>query len=233
MGLLIILTSLNFMSNTAKQSTLQTVKKAVKLWLKTKFPTIFFTPHMLKEECNLLKKHILTTKHIVEFGAGGSTFLFLKNNKYVYTVENNSTFVQMLKSIKYFNAAMANGRLKLCYIDLGPIRGWGKPIDETRKTSWITYAENVWATIPADIKIGIVFVDGRFRVLCTLFAILNTSPGTKIIIHDFTSRPAYHPILEFLEPLATVSTLVVFKKKQDFSIKRINDLIQVYRYDPQ
>jgi hypothetical protein len=221
------------MSNTARRSILQRVKTGIKHWLKRKFPTIFFTPHMRRDECNLLKKQILTAEHIVEFGAGGSTFLFLKNKKQVYTVENNAAFVETLKGIKYFNNAIAGGRLNFCNIDLGPVRGWGRPADETKKDSWIGYAGKVWDNIPGDTKIDIVFVDGRFRVLCALYAIIKTSPDTRIIIHDFSNRTAYESLLEFLEPVASASTLVVFKKKHDLPAQRINELIQVYRYDPR
>lgn len=219
------------MSTEPKTNSFQSLKRKVRYFLNRNYPTVFFTPHMLKDEFNLFKKHTADSKNIIEYGAGGSTFFFLKNRKNLYTVENNLPFVELLKSMKYFNKMVSLGKIKFFYVDLGPTAGWGKPVDESNKENWILYASKVWDEIPAGVKIDTIFIDGRCRVLTGLYSILKTDKDAKFIIHDFWTRKQYHVLLDFLEPIETASQLIVCKKKEDIDLKKVEELIKVYRYE--
>ena len=58
-----------------------------------------------------------------------------------------------------------------------------------------------------------VVVDGRVRPFCAFKAIEYMDENSTLIVHDFTTRPWNHSILEWFDLTDTAGTFGVFKKK--------------------
>lgn len=62
-------------------------------------------------------------------------------------------------------------------------------------------------------------IDGRFRVACALACFLRGIPA--VLVHDFTTREHYAPMLEFFDIDAQVDTMVLLKAKHGDDHERI------------
>ncbi|MCD9005780.1 hypothetical protein LDO31_05920 [Luteimonas sp. XNQY3] len=148
----------------------------------------------------------------VEFGCGGSSALALRSGvSRLYITESDRDWVARLRSDAQFNALERAGAIVCSVPDLGPIGSWGWPKDRSRIENWRDYSSGIWSRV--DAPVDLVFVDGRFRVACTLSSILCSPDGQRIAVHDFWARTHYHVILDYLETEVQVGTLGVFRVK--------------------
>jgi len=78
-------------------------------------------------------------------------------------------------------------------------------------------------------------VDGRFRISCILQACLHCSARTKIVVHDFFTRPYYFVVLPFLSVEKKEDTMGVFMIHKN-NVKQMTALlkeyISIYEYLP-
>src|ERR1700740_1200351 len=129
--------------------------------------------NMTPEERALLQEWSAPCSHIVEFGCGGSTILFLEATSAVIdSVDNNKSWIERISAEPRPAEALRNGRLKICLVDTGPVGKWGFPTDDATRSLWRHYPSAVWDGLPPP-AVDLVFVDGRFRVACTLMHVLR------------------------------------------------------------
>jgi hypothetical protein len=187
------------------------------------------TPFMTEAEAAVLSKHYLSSRKIVEYGSGGSTFLAVTGTEAsVASVESDIEWIGKMREMPEIAAAESSGRLRLIHVDIGPTGRWGFPVDESRRENWPKYAACPWdaQTTEADL----VFVDGRFRVACILTTILKTQPGTRILVHDFWNREHYHVVLPHLIEVERVETLGVFRRPEVIDEKRLANEFEEFTY---
>lgn len=183
-------------------------------------------PRMSKDEVALFEKHVRQTEAYFEFGSGGSTKLAARNNVTVYGVESDKFWVDTLHK-------ETGERCKVQYVDIGPTKEWGYPVDDSHQAKFVDYSE---AILKYDNAFDLILVDGRFRVACTLNAIKHTLAkqsniaDTRIFIHDFWNRPDYHVVLEFLDPEDVVESAGVFRLKQNINTFTLENMLQRYKY---
>lgn len=183
----------------------------------------------LKERL-LLCKYLKKSDSYLEFGAGGSTFLALLHSKTkIYSVESDKNWINYLRKWKIITKAEEFQKLIFNYVDIGKTKEWGFPVDDTEKDKFPDYSKAVFEKY-SNIKFDTVFIDGRFRVACTLAAILNTSLNSIIILHDYANRKGYHIIERFLDKIESANTMVVFRKKNNINLAEVNQLYEEYKY---
>ncbi len=172
-------------------------------------------------------------RHVVEFGSGGSTLVMLKGGvERIDSVESDRAWVDRLSSQADCAAAIDEGRLRLHFADVGPTRKFGYPLKTSDRTVWPAYWSAVWTGVDA-AAVDMVFVDGRFRVACTLNSLLNVGRQTVFCIHDFWSRTHYHAVLEFLTVVCRVDTLGVFMASADLDRTRVAQVLADYAVNPR
>ena len=178
-----------------------------------------------KSEQDFFIKHIESSKKYLEYGSGGSTFLVLMKSKAdIVSVE---TDVKWLNYIREWKLIKRNekSRLNIEHVDFGETKQWGIPVKiEENKNKFPDYSSNIYKKYGKDFDL--IFIDGRFRVACTLQAILNSCRETKIIMHDFTNRKHYHSVLEFLEIRAVSDTMTLFKIKKKLTNQKLKACIK-------
>ena len=115
---------------------------------------------------------------------------------------------------------------KLVHVNIGDVKKFGNPKDESRKEQWPDYSTTVSnETEPFDVYL----IDGRFRVACALQAFLHGTNTSLVLIHDF-QRPDYQPVLDVANVVRRVGQLVVLQKKASVTTKTLTSLWEKYKY---
>lgn len=124
----------------------------------------------------------------LEYGAGGSTMLAAQLGvPRIHSVESDSDFLDAVA-----NSVARSGsksQFNPHYVDIGPTKEWGYPVDHGAVARWPNYSLQVWDALQAQgILPNLVLVDGRFRVACALATILHGHEGTIIFLDDYVGR---------------------------------------------
>lgn len=188
--------------------------------------TIPDMPRMTEKETALFEGYLEKSQAYFEFGSGGSTKLAIRKNIEVYGVESDKHWVDTLKQ--------ETGPLcKIDYVDIGPTKAWGYPVDNTHRDKFPRYSQ---AILQHDKAFDLILIDGRFRVACTLNAIKQTLQkqknldDTTLFIHDFWDREDYHVVLDFLETRDRVESAGAFRIKPGVDRVALMAMIKKYQY---
>jgi hypothetical protein len=189
---------------------------------------------MMPEEVDLLREASRNRHHVVEFGCGGSTILFLENGVDVLdSVESDKAWAARVCGESSAAIAMRSGRFRMHNVDIGHTKAWGHPVDDAAKARWPRYPRAIWRDLESP-AVDFVFIDGRFRVACALVALRHIRPPALIAVHDFWSRlTVYGEILEFLDVVHRVETLGIFAPRGDIDRIRVKKLLSAYLTDPR
>ena len=180
-----------------------------------------------KKELSALYK---TSFRYLEYGAGGSTFLFLENSgpkSKMYAIESDSKWITFLKRWRVIRRNMHERRLEFKYVDIGEVGSFGTPINMKRKDDWNNYSNSdaLWK----DNSFDTVLIDGRFRVACAANVALNCNNECKILIHDYTFRKEYHVVEEFLDLVKVTDTLCEFRIKKNIDYDITKKIYESYK----
>jgi hypothetical protein len=183
------------------------------------------------DEVEFLQTHLSGSRRYLEFGAGVSTLMAVKTPSLesIDTVESSKPFVDDLLRDDESARAVAEGRLRVHVMDIGPTGAWGGPTDRSTRGRWPDYSSRVFAESSGW---DLVLIDGRFRVACCLNAILHTGPECRILIHDFWPRKEYHIVLEFLDVMERLNSFASLRRKKEIDSKKIQKLLRKYQYIP-
>jgi len=186
---------------------------------------------MYPEEKELLMKIIKKSKNYLEFGTGGSTiFTLINSNTHVTSVDTNEPWISFIKKYKIIKNNLSK-KLDIHFIDIGPTKYWGYPVNETHKEKFPKFSSEIF-NITNSEKYDTVLVDGRFRVACALQTILQcfNNKDLKILIHDYSLREGYKIVEKYLEITETAKTLFVFKIKNNINLKEVTQDYEKYKY---
>ena len=185
-------------------------------------------PHMADDELALLKSLLSGATHILEYGCGGSTVLAASTKDLrVFSVESDPAWLRKVEAHSAIKIASAMGRVSLNYVNIGPTKKWGKPLNEDCRHNWPLYSSLPWLK---QSDYDLIFVDGRFRVACILHSVLRAGRDALIVVHDFWNRPDYHVVLPFLDWRQSCRTLGVFQRRREVDKACVDSLIEKYQY---
>lgn len=170
--------------------------------------------------------------NIIEYGTGGSSFLFTENPKnLLVAAETDICWLHRLiaatKQIRRFNILPA-------YMNIGPTKEWGMPQNTNSHShlypSAVKYPTNMCRTL--GITPDFIFIDGRFRVACFLEAYILVPEGTPIMIDDYFNRSEYH-ICEQLVPVhSRINRAALFIKPRGLVNKELLHKLTSYYLNP-
>lgn len=156
---------------------------------------MFTTP----DEKEFFLSEIDSTKKVLEYGSGDSTFIISSLCKEIISVEHQSEWYHNLIEKKPSNCTLLYFPPELPYKE-GVHDG---TFDQFRK-----YVMSPIEHAPFDI----VFIDGRARVSCASICHQLTHKNGIIFIHDF-ERVEYRECLNFLDMIGMVDKMAKFKLK--------------------
>jgi hypothetical protein len=127
-----------------------------------------------------------------EYGVGASTsWMAERTSARIIGVDSSSEWIEKVR------ASVPPERVDLRHVDVGPLGAWGRPKDFSRRHAFRDYVGGLWNR---DQRPDLVLIDGRFRVACFLKSCLEAAPGTHIVVDDYTKRPEYRVMAEFVPP---------------------------------
>lgn len=194
-------------------------------WRRLRFPDTFTTsePHLGELEkaafLELLSRSIVT----LEYGSGGSTLAAVKIVPVVVSVENDLKFARALRrGVRQVNG----GRFYPVVVNIGRTESWGEPVDRDptpmRVRRWRQYPEAPWKLLQRKGLVpDFIFIDGRFRVACTLDSMLRLPAGSKcrFLFDDFQQYgSAYSTVLDFAEEVSEHGRAISFRKSSNFDV---------------
>ncbi|MGO2009153.1 O-linked N-acetylglucosamine transferase, SPINDLY family protein [Vreelandella alkaliphila] len=186
-------------------------------------------PHMSTAERKLLKRGLKKAKQYFEFGSGGSTVWAVKEGLTVQGVESDANWVNALKD-------KLGEQCQVETVDIGATKAWGFPVSMDAADKFPAYSQ---AIAKYSQPFDFILVDGRFRVACTMSAILHIldysdeASDARIFIHDFWNRPHYHVVLQFLETVEKVETAGLFKISKNINREEVVSVWEQYAKQPQ
>lgn len=134
--------------------------------------------------------------HILEFGSGGSTIWFLKNGKHVTCIENNRKWIKF-----FFEKVSSFDNINFIYADTGITGNYGVPLlanfDPSIVKKGLTYVLSGFRDPNQVRDYDLIFVDGRWRISCCLYAVIVDSSNTPILLDDFEDDRNYKMLDQF------------------------------------
>jgi hypothetical protein len=168
-------------------------------------------------EVAMFKKYLDNASDYSEFGSGGSTCLVnsMQTIKTVVSIENDRDFRNKVQAMC--------PRCDVRWVNTGKTGPYGHVSNNTEMHLWPNYSS-------ADIGTpDTILIDGRFRVACGLQCCIK-HPNATILMHDFTNRPEYHVLLNYMDIVKSVDTLVCVKVKLDNDKEKLLELYDTYKF---
>jgi hypothetical protein len=138
-----------------------------------------------------------------EFGSGGSTNVASYYKLKVYSVESDVLWHNKLKN-NNINATYLTVDLKT--------NEWGFPGKDTTVEDWKKYFQAYQSKYEADI----IFIDGRFRVICGLDIFPKIKNDTLVLVHDY-DRNIYHILENYYIKVGNWGNLCAFFKNPNIT----------------
>lgn len=173
---------------------------------------------------------------VLEFGSGGSTFLFSENAKFTTSVESDIYFSKMIEK-----TLRKKGQIEKTHIywaSIGPTKSYGQPLfllERFFRHRYINYFNKIFQESKNSCKAEIVFIDGRFRVACAMSSLLNIKQDFKIIVDDYFDRPEYFDIAKVLgKPMVLVGNTAIFEvSNESIDLGLVEKILDKYSLDPR
>ena len=166
---------------------------------------IKFKPCMTTEELIAFLSFMKPNLTYFEFGSGGSTNVASYYKLKVYSVESDILWHNKLKESN-INATYLTIDLKT------EINGWGFPGKNTSVEDWKKYFQAYQSKYNADI----IFIDGRFRVICGLDIFKKIRNDTLVLMHDY-NRKIYHILEKYYIKVGIWGSLSAFFKNPNIT----------------
>ncbi|WP_108468983.1 hypothetical protein [Polynucleobacter difficilis] len=163
-----------------------------------------------KQLAKFFSNQALESSFILEYGSGSSTEFLIQNKKKCMSVESDYVFfLNLLQKISIQGYALSTIPV---FVDIGPTKEWGHPLDTSKQSNWHTYSLRPWEILNnAKITPDLVLIDGRFRVACMLATLANITKPTKIIFDDYVDRPYKNIIEKYCKPLNVIDRAAYFE----------------------
>ncbi len=170
----------------------------------------------------LFKKYLDNCNFYFEYGVGASTNWVLENtSSQIIAVDTDKKWIETI------NIANKSSQIKLNWINLGDLEKWGRPKSYVYKEHFIDYISNVWQF---NIKADVVLIDGRFRVACFLYSLINAKAGSIIIFDDYNNRQYYHIIEEIVPIYKIYGRQAVFRVPKHFNRSSAENMLNKFLY---
>jgi len=185
-------------------------------------------PLMDHVEYSLFEKYSKSNiSQYLEWGIGGSTAHFgINAHSNIYAIDSYQQWCdkvtkdlcvrQHQEKIEIYCVQPDENTKIVSYGNPEPISREGLDFDEqlfyyNYGTQYVKKSINELGIKPESMDF--IFVDGRYRVACALYAYNLLADDGFLAIHDYTIRPNYHVIELYYDQLEIGGSGVVFKKK--------------------
>ncbi len=170
----------------------------------------------------LFKQYLKNCNIYFEYGVGASTRWVLENTKSkIISVDTDKKWINTI------DVSNTGSRIKLNWINLGDLENWGRPKSYKYRHQFIDYISNVWNF---NEKADVILIDGRFRVACFLYSLINAKRNSIIIFDDYNNRPYYHIVEEIVPIYKIYGRQAIFEVPQYFDNNYAENLLYKFLY---
>ena len=170
----------------------------------------------------LFKQYLINCNCYFEYGVGDSTRWVLENtNSKIISVDTDKNWINRI------DVSNNRSRIKLNWVNLGDLENWGRPKSYQYRDQFICYISNVWNF---NEKADVILIDGRFRVACFLYSLINGKIDSLIIFDDYNNRPYYHVIEEIVPIYNVCGRQAFFKVPKSFNKRLAQELLNNFMY---
>ena len=170
----------------------------------------------------LFKQYLLKCNLYFEYGVGASTNWVLENTQSnIICVDTDKKWIDNIKVLN------KSSRIKLNWVNLGDLENWGRPKSYYYRERFFDYISNVWNF---NEKADVILIDGRFRVACFLYSLINAKINSLIIFDDYNNRPYYHIVEEIVPIYKICGRQALFKVPKFFNKKSAQKLLDNFTY---
>jgi hypothetical protein len=192
-------------------------------------PALPQEPHLEPEALSVFDLHVGGAACYLEYGSGGSTVRAAQiGAQHIIAVDSCSDWIAAVRA-----GTGAAGNVHLLYCDIGAVGAWGRPVDTQGIRAYHRYMSMPWELARQNsLDPAVILIDGRFRVACFLFSLLNASEGSVILFDDYVNREHYHVVEAFCQPSTRHGRMAVFEVHKQFSLPDIVARIAEYSIIP-
>lgn len=146
---------------------------------------------------------------ILEYGSGASTrTASAMSGKFVISVESDRQWARNLRAD--LSAVQTPSQVIVYHADIGPTGPWGRVMDDRNWRSFHKYPNAVWSE-PFFRHPDVILIDGRFRTACLMSAMLHAKKPVTVLFDDYTKRPRYKLVEDFIQPVEIVGRMARFE----------------------
>lgn len=185
-------------------------------------------PWFDQQGTQLFEELLQQSRLYMEYGSGGSTVLAAHLGKNFISVESDIGFSRAVTDrIGASKGAIPKGTGDIVAVNIGITGAWGAPLFTRPKSDrlelWKRYVSAPWLRLPPGLAPDLVLIDGRFRIACALFSLmqLHGSRDTTILFDDYGDRRNYHVIERFARLERMAGRMGVFRARDDVPIEEI------------
>lgn len=162
------------------------------------------------EETEYLILQYGRAKVILEYGSGGSTLIGAEseNIEILISVESDKDWSEQLS--KTFDNLYPQKNIKMVYVDIGPTKRWGYPVEKMPDEQFLSYPQSIWDQDFFEHP-DLILIDGRFRVGCFYTAMLKISRPVTVLWDDYLNRKAYHEVEKYIKPKEFIGRMARFE----------------------
>ena len=170
----------------------------------------------------LFKQYLINCNIYFEYGVGASTRWVLEKTKSkIISVDTDQKWINTI------DVSDKGSRIKLNWINLGDLGNWGRPKSYEYKDHFIDYIGNVWSF---NEKADVTLIDGRFRVACFLYSLINAKINSIIIFDDYINRPYYHIVEEIVPIYKICGRQAVFRVPENINRSLAENILNEFIY---
>lgn len=174
-------------------------------------------------DSDLFKEAASSSSVYGEYGCGEST---------LWVAENTSASIRSVDSSAFWiehvqRQLWRTENIEISHAFVGELGDWGRPLNYEYRRNFASYIYKPWAgTEQPDL----VLVDGRFRVACFLMSLMKGAVGTIILFDDYTWRPHYHLVEEFVAPSEFCGRQAMFRVPEILNREAIEAELERFIY---
>ncbi|AZN36343.1 hypothetical protein [Iodobacter ciconiae] len=181
------------------------------------------SPHMPAAECEALAAALSNAQSYLEYGMGGSTILAAQLGvPRIVSIDSSEKWID--KVACQLDPLQSPSQIELLHAPIGETIEWGFPKNTQMQSQWPDYYSKPWRVAHDP---SLVLIDGRFRVPCFLYSLLQLKPGAIILWDDYRERSEYHHIEQHLAPSAYFGKMAYFLVPSYVNVEKIlNNLFE-------
>jgi|GEM_PF-3122614 len=171
------------------------------------------------QEIDFIETEFSKVRKILEFGSGASTLISLKHPELeIVSVETSLAFISTLED-KIDSSNLQKENLHIFFVDIGPVKEWGRPSDRNCMEKWPNYSYLPYFFINTiGFTPDLIFIDGRFRISTFCQAFLQF-PGALILFDDYFDRTKYSVVERLIQPSGGMGRIATFKIPKNLDLR--------------